>query len=93
MGGRASPRAARKYLADIRDTRTQIRSSKYSNNCRNAEAIECLKRALDADPTYADAMFNMGLLVFYSAGDNSRSSARDGLERSRRRACAFALFS
>jgi hypothetical protein len=28
-----------------------------------------------------------------SASHNSRSSARDGLERSRRRACAFALFS
>jgi hypothetical protein len=31
--------------------------------------------------------------VFYFAVDNSRSSARDGLERSRRRTCAFALFS
>jgi hypothetical protein len=26
------------------------------------QAVACLKRALDADPDYADAIFNLGLL-------------------------------
>src|ERR1700732_2463031 len=39
-------------LADVLDDQRRI-----------TEAIECLKRALDADPTYADAMFNMGLFL------------------------------
>jgi hypothetical protein len=30
---------------------------------RTKEAIDCLKRALDADPGYLDAMFNMGLFL------------------------------
>ena len=30
---------------------------------RTKEAIDCLKRALDADPSYLDAMFNMGLFL------------------------------
>jgi tetratricopeptide (TPR) repeat protein len=30
---------------------------------RTNEAIDCLRRALDADPTYLDAMFNMGLFL------------------------------
>jgi tetratricopeptide (TPR) repeat protein len=30
---------------------------------RAKEAIDCLKRALDADPGYLDAMFNMGLFL------------------------------
>jgi tetratricopeptide (TPR) repeat protein len=30
---------------------------------RLAEAVECEKRALDADPQYTDAMFNMALYL------------------------------
>jgi tetratricopeptide (TPR) repeat protein len=30
---------------------------------RAKEAIEALSKALEADPTYVDAMFNMGLLL------------------------------
>jgi tetratricopeptide (TPR) repeat protein len=38
-------------LADILDERSQ-----------SDQAVVCLKRALDADPIYADAIFNLGLL-------------------------------
>jgi tetratricopeptide (TPR) repeat protein len=30
---------------------------------RTKEAVDCLQRALDADPKYADAMFNMALFL------------------------------
>ena len=30
---------------------------------RTDEAVGCLERALAADPAYADAMFNLGLLL------------------------------
>jgi len=33
------------------------------DQCRNKDAVDCLQRALDADPKYADAMFNMALLL------------------------------
>ena len=38
-------------MADILDEQSQ-----------SDQAVVCLKRALDADPNYADAIFNLGLL-------------------------------
>jgi hypothetical protein len=34
-----------------------------TNRGRISEAIDCEKRALDADPEYADAIFNMALYL------------------------------
>ena len=45
-------RAAWYNLADLLD-----------DQGRTEEAIDCLARALDADPAYADAMFNMALFL------------------------------
>ena len=39
-------------LADLLDERERL-----------AEAVDCQKRALDADPHYADAMFNLALFL------------------------------
>ena len=48
--------------------------------CR-AQAIERLKRALSADPTYADAMYNMGLFLQRLERHNAENMNEDAETR------------
>jgi hypothetical protein len=80
-----------KYLLNI--AANCRRAKAYGRSPKNMRRYCERKAVVEAEGRPPLQALDHMATVFYSAVDNSRSSASDGLERSRRRTCAFALFS